>query len=79
MYFSGESKQLTYPIEANPVEAVLDVEKREPFHPSTVTIHDAARRGNIDYLKYYFAKGVNVNVHSDFRKYTPLHDAVVGR
>ena len=70
MYFSGVSKGLNYPMEANPVEAVP---------PSTDTIHDAARRGNINFLKYYLAKGADVNVQSEFRKYTPLHEAVVGR
>ena len=70
MYFSGVSKGLNYPMEANPVEAVP---------PSTDTIHDAARRGNIEAMKQHLAAGADVNVKSDFRKYTPLHEAIVGR
>ena len=62
MYFSGVSKGLNYPMEANPVEAVP---------PSTDTIHDAARRGNIEAVKQHLAAGADVNAKRNDGK-TPL-------
>ena len=44
-----------------------------------ISIHEAASEGNIEAVKQHLAAGADVNVQSDFRKYTPLHEAIVGR
>ena len=79
--------------EANAVEPVAEAAKPEPPKfltdilsekpaskpPTYVTIHDAARRGNIGFVKYYLAKGIDINIQGYFKKYTPLHEAIAGR
>ncbi|MDB4794760.1 ankyrin repeat domain-containing protein [bacterium] len=89
----GESQQSAPPPEANAVEPVAEAAKPEPPKfltdilsekpaskpPTYVTIHDAARRGNIGFVKYYLAKGIDINIQGNFKKYTPLHEAIAGR
>ena len=44
--------------------------------PPDISIHDAARDGNIEAVKQHLAAGVNVDVKKDDGGATPLHTSV---
>ena len=83
----GESRFEELKAEGKPTDPVAEAEKPElpttekpaSKPPTYVTIHDAARSGRIEFVKYFLAKGANINAKGDFRQYKPLHEAVVGR
>ena len=46
--------------------------------PPDISIHDAAKGGNIEAVKQHLAAGTNVNAKGDGWEFTPLHEAAVG-
>ena len=72
----GESQQPAPAPEAKPVEPVVEAAKPEPPTAKTpdISIHDAAKIGNIEAIKQHLVAGADV----DFRNqqgFTPLHVA----
>ena len=62
------------PVEAKPVEPVAEASQPEPptAKASDISIHDAARTGNIEAVKQHLADGAEVNAKSSGGR-TPLH------
>jgi len=75
----GESQQSAPAPETKPVEPVAEAAKPEP--PTTkapdISIHKAARDGNIEAVKQHLAAGADVNAKDDWGK-TPLYVAALG-
>ncbi|MDA7624655.1 ankyrin repeat domain-containing protein, partial [bacterium] len=73
----GESQQSTPAPEAKPVEPVA--EASQPEVPTAkapdISIHRAARQGEIEGIKQHLAAGTDVNAKHDGR--TPLHGAAL--
>ena len=69
-----ESQQSTPTAEAIPVEPVAEAAKPEPTTTKVpdISIHDAARTGNIEAVKQHLADGAEVNAKSSGGR-TPLH------
>jgi PBP1b-binding outer membrane lipoprotein LpoB len=59
----GESKQSAPAPKTEPVEPVAEAAKPEPPKGKTpdISIHDAAKDGNIEAVKQHLAKGVDVD------------------
>ena len=74
----GESRQSATAPEAKPAEPVAEANKTEPPTPKApdISIHDAAKDGNIKVVKQHLTAGADVNA-SDPRGWFPLHN--VGR
>ncbi|MDA7614063.1 ankyrin repeat domain-containing protein [Verrucomicrobiales bacterium] len=72
----GESQQSAPPAEAKPVEPVAEVAQTEPptAKAPDISIHEAARTGNIEAIKRHLAAGTDVNAKDD--GLTPLHEAI---
>ncbi|MBT3615082.1 MAG: ankyrin repeat domain-containing protein [Verrucomicrobia bacterium] len=72
----GESQRSTPAPEAKPVEPVAEASQPEPptAKAPDISIHDAARDGNIEVVKQHLAAGTDVNVKSE-NGGTPLHRA----
>ena len=72
----GESQSSTLAPEAKPVEPVAEVAQTEPptAKAPDISIHEAARTGNIEAIKRHLAAGTDVNVKDD--GLTPLHEAI---
>ena len=70
----GESQQPAPAPEAKPVEPVVEAAKPEPPTAKTpdISIHDAAREGNIEAVKQHIAAGTDVNAKDDALEWTPL-------
>ena len=62
-----------------PVEPVVEAAKPEPPTAKVpeISIHEAARDGNIEAVKQHLADGADVNAKDDLDGMTPLHFAVV--
>ena len=60
----GESQQSAPPAEAKP--------KPPTAKAPDISIHDAAREGNIEAVKQHIAAGTDVNVKDDALEWTPL-------
>ena len=72
----GESQQSTPAPESKPVEPVAEAAKPEPptAKAPAISIHDAAKKGNIEAVKQHIAAGTNVNMKNQ-NEMTPLHKA----
>jgi ankyrin repeat protein len=75
----GESQQSAPAPEAKPVEPVAEAATSEPptVKAPDISIHKAARTGNIEAVKQHIATGTAVNA-KDEDLWTPLHSAAVG-
>ncbi len=71
----GESQQSAPAPEAKPVEPVAEAAKPKPptAKAPDISIHDAAREGNIEAVKQHLAAGADVNAKNKYG--TPLHEA----
>ena len=73
----GESQQSFTQAETNPVEPVAQAATPEP--PSAkapdISIHEAARDGNIEAVKQHLAAGTDVDARNEHSGYTSLHHA----
>jgi len=69
----GESQQSAPAPEAKPVEPVAEAAQQEPAKAKApdISIHDAARRGDIVAVKQHLAAGTDVNAKAS--NGTPLH------
>ena len=72
----GESQQAVPAPESKPVEPVAEVAKPEPptAKASDISIHQAAKDGNIEAVKQHLDAGADVNTKDEFGR-TPLHGA----
>ena len=70
----GKSQKLSSPAETKPVEPVGEASQPEPptAKAPDISIHDAARTGNIEAVKQHLADGADVNAKSSGGR-TPLH------
>ncbi len=75
----GESQQSAPAPEAKTVEPVAEAAKPEPtgVKAPDISIHEAAKEGNIEAVKQHLADGTDVNVKDKYGR-TPLHAAAVG-
>ena len=71
----GESQQSAPSPEVKPAEPVAEATKPEPptAKAPDISIHDAAKEGNIEAVKQHLDVGVNVNAKQGIPKWTPLH------
>ena len=71
----GEAQQSAPAPEAKPVEPVAEAAKPEPtgVKAPDISIHDAAKAGNIEAVKQHLAAGADVNAKGE--EGTPLHYA----
>ena len=74
----GESQQSAPAPEVKPVEPVAEAATPEPptGKAPDISIHDAAREGNIEAVKQHLIDGVDVNA-GDADGVTPLHSAAI--
>ena len=74
----GESQRPSPPAEAKPVEPVAEATKPEPptAKAPDISIHDAAKKGNIEAVKQHLAAGTDVNGNDKYGS-TPLLLAVI--
>jgi ankyrin repeat protein len=74
----GESQQSSPPAEAKPVEPVAEAAQPEPptAKAPDISIHDAARTGNIEAVKQHLAAGTDVNAKNNVG-WTPLDLAIL--
>jgi ankyrin repeat protein len=74
----GESQQSVPPAEAKPVEPVAEASQPKPTTAKApdISIHEAAKEGNIEAVKQHLAAGANVNA-KDTNGWTPLHLAAL--
>jgi ankyrin repeat protein len=72
----GESQQSAPAPETKPVEPVAEAAKPEPptAKAPDISIHEAAKKGNIEAVKQHLAAGKDVNA-KDYRGWTPLYFA----
>ena len=72
----GESQQSTPPAEAKPVEPVAEAAQPKPptAKAPDISIHFAARKGNIEAIKQHLAAGADVNA-KNWLGSTPMHKA----
>jgi ankyrin repeat protein len=72
----GESQQSAPSPESKPVEPVAEASQPEPptAEAPDISIHDAARKGNIEAVKQHLAAGTDVNAKG-LGGSTPLYDA----
>ena len=70
----GESQQSAPAPEVKPVEPVAEAATPEPptGKAPDISIHDAAREGNIEAVKQHLIDGVDVNAKDKYER-TPLH------
>ena len=70
----GESQQSPPAPEVKPVEPVAEAAKPEPptAKAPDISIHDAARKGNIEAVRKHLSVGTNVNEKDNIGN-TPLH------
>ena len=75
----GESQQSAPQAEAKPAEPVVEATQSEPptAKAPEISIHDAARTGNIEAVKQHLADGADVNAKGGWREGTPLHTAAL--
>ena len=73
----GESQQSSTTPETKPIEPVAEAVKPEPptAKAPDISIHDAAKAGNIEVVKRHLAAGTDVNAKNKLGE-TPLYDAV---
>ena len=73
----GESQQSAPATEVKPSEPVAEVAKPEPpaAKEQDISIHDAAKAGDINAVKQHLADGVEVNAKDSLHGETPLHSA----
>ena len=76
----GESQQTAPAPEAKPVEPVAEAATPEPptAKEPDISIHDAAKAGDIKTIKQHIAAGTDVNAKDDEYGSTPLHQAAQG-
>ena len=69
----GESRQSATAQEAKPAEPVAEAKKKEPPTPKApdISLHDAAKDGNIEVVKQHLTAGADVNSKNDDGR-TPL-------
>jgi len=77
----GESQQSAPPAEVKPVEPVAEAAQPEPQTTKApdISIHEAAKEGNIEAVKQHLAAGANVNaiiVSGRYQGKTPLDLAI---
>ena len=72
----GESQQSAPAPESKPVEPVAEAAQQEPAKAKApdISIHDAARRGDIVAVKQHLAAGTDVNANKVYGE-TPLDSA----
>ena len=70
----GKSQQSAPSPETKPVEPVAEAAKPEPptAKAPDISIHDAARKGNIEAVRKHLSAGTNVNEKDNIGN-TPLH------
>ena len=68
----GEAQQSAP--QAEPVQPVVEAAKPEPAtaKAADISIHEAARKGNIEAVKQHIAAGTDVNAKDDALEWTPL-------
>jgi ankyrin repeat protein len=77
----GESQQSAPPAEVKPVEPIAEEAQPEPQTTKApdISIHEAAKEGNIEAVKQHLAAGANVNaiiVSGRYQGKTPLDLAI---
>ena len=76
----GESQQSAPAPETKPVEPVAEAAKPEPptAKAPDISIHEAAKKGNIEAVKQHLASGADVNA-KDNRGSTPIDYSIVNK